>query len=195
MIIESIEFVASVYKNEQVPEPRLSEIAFFGRSNVGKSTLLNKLTGKKIARISSTPGKTQCLNYYLVNNSFYLVDAPGYGYAKVPEKLKLSWKRFIDAWLKNNERLKLVVQIIDARLTPQNSDLQMAEWLNYHGVPCVIVVNKTDKLTAGQRVKNLKQLHETPVYSSLNLIPASAQFGEGKQEILKVISRYLSSTV
>lgn len=192
MNIESIEFVASVYKNEQVPQPMLNEVAFFGRSNVGKSTLLNKLTGKKIARISSTPGKTQCLNYYLVNESFYLVDAPGYGYARVPEKLKLSWKRFIDTWLKNNTRLKLVVQIIDARLAPQDSDLQMAEWLSYHKVPCVIVVNKTDKLTTGQRSKNLKQLRESPVYALLDIIPASAQFGEGKQEILKIISKYLS---
>jgi GTP-binding protein len=189
--IESIEFIASVYKNDQVPEPKLNEIAFFGRSNVGKSTLINKLTGKKTARISSTPGKTQCLNYYRVNNAFYLVDAPGYGYAKVPEKLKLSWKRFIDSWLKDNARLKLVIQIIDARLTPQTSDQQMTEWLNYHGVPCLIVANKVDKLNAGERSKNLKQLRETAVYSSAELIPASAQTGEGKQEILKTISRYL----
>lgn len=191
MKITSIEFVASVYRNHQVPEPRLSEIVFFGRSNVGKSTLLNKLTGKKIARISSTPGKTQCLNYYRVNDDFYLVDAPGYGYARVPEKLKLAWKRFIDEWLLKNDRLKLIVQIIDARIEPQASDLQMAEWLTHHKVPCVIVVNKIDKLTNTQRQKNLKQLRESKVYSAMEFIPASAQTGEGKQEILKVISSHL----
>lgn len=191
MNITSIEFVASVYRNHQVPEPRLSEIAFLGRSNVGKSTLLNTLTGKKLARISSTPGKTQCLNYYRVNDIFYLVDAPGYGYAKVPEKLKLAWKRFIDEWIDRNDRLKLVMQIIDARLKPQLSDLQMAEWLQYHKIPCVLIANKIDKLTLSQRQKSLKQLKESNVYSALDLIPSSAQTGEGKQEILKLISRYL----
>lgn len=191
MNIETIEFIASVYRNHQVPEPRLSEVAFFGRSNVGKSTLLNMLTGKKLARISSTPGKTQCLNYYRVNDSFYLVDAPGYGYAKVPEKLKLAWKRFIDEWVSENNRLKLVIQIIDARLEPQASDLQMAEWLNYHRIPSVLVVNKIDKLSHSQRQKNLKQLSESEVYSKMNLIPASAQSGEGKRDILSAISFHL----
>ncbi|MBL7996602.1 YihA family ribosome biogenesis GTP-binding protein [bacterium] len=191
MDIKAIEFIASVYRNHQVPEPRLSEIAFIGRSNVGKSTLLNTLTGKKLARISSTPGKTQCLNYYRVNGSFYLVDAPGYGYAKVPEKLKLAWKRFIDEWITDNDRLKLVIQIIDARLEPQKSDLQMAEWLNYHNIPSALVVNKIDKLSHSQRQENLKLLCESAVYSKMNLIPASAQSGEGKREILSVISRQL----
>lgn len=191
MNIETIEFIASVYRNHQVPEPRLSEVAFFGRSNVGKSTLLNMLTGKKLARISSTPGKTQCLNYYRVNDSFYLVDAPGYGYAKVPEKLKLAWKRFIDEWVFENNRLKLVIQIIDARLEPQASDLQMAEWLNYQRIPSALVVNKIDKLSHSQRQKNLKQLSESEVYSKMNLIPASAQSGEGKRDILSAISFHL----
>lgn len=191
MNIESVEFIASVYKNEQVPEPKLSEIVFFGRSNVGKSTLLNKLTGKKLARISSTPGKTQCLNYYRVNDRFYLVDTPGYGYAKVPEKLKWAWKRFMDEWISNNDRLKLVIQILDARLVPQKSDLQMTSWLQFHKVPCIVVANKTDKLTHSARQKNLKLLNENKVYSVFDLIPASAQRGEGTQEILKIISKHL----
>ena len=191
MQIESIEFIASVFKVEQVPDPQLSEIAFFGRSNVGKSSLLNTLTGKKLARISSTPGKTQCLNYYLVNGSFYLVDSPGYGYAKVPEKLKRSWERFIEAWVKDNPRLKLVIQIIDARLEPQKSDMQMTEWLRYYRVPCLLAANKWDKLSSAQRAKNLKQLHECPVYSKVQITPVSAQSGEGKKEILASISKYL----
>ncbi len=150
------------------------------------------LTGKKLARISATPGKTQCLNYYLVNGSFYLVDSPGYGYAKVPEKLKRSWERFIEDWVIDNSRLKLVIVIVDARLEPQNSDIQMTKWLRHHGVSFVLAANKIDKLSKSERVKNLKQLHESPVYSSIEIIPASAHTGEGKHEMLRSLSRFLN---
>jgi GTP-binding protein len=183
--IESVEFIASVYRKEQVPKPELPEVAFFGRSNVGKSTLINCLLEKKIARTSSTPGKTQCLNYYLINRQFYLVDAPGYGYAKVPVKLRDSWKKAIEAWLVDNPQLQLVVMIVDARLSPQKSDIQMAEWLNHYRTPLVIAANKIDQVKHKDRISHLKHIGIS--YTSQAVIPTSAVKGEGKKEILKLI--------
>jgi GTP-binding protein len=183
--IESVEFIASVFRKDQVPKPARSEVAFFGRSNVGKSTLINCLLGKKMARTSSTPGKTQCLNYYLINGQFYLVDAPGYGYAKVPAKLRDSWKKAIDAWLMDNRQLQLIVMILDARLTPQKSDLQMADWLNHYRIPSVIVANKVDQLKNSERSKNMEHIEKA--YGTRAVIPASALTGEGKNEILRKI--------
>ncbi len=185
MKIESVEFIASVYRKEQVPKRELSEIVFFGRSNVGKSTLINCLLGESIARTSSTPGKTQCLNYYLVNNRFYLVDAPGYGFAKVSSKLRESWKKAIEDWLIGNERLQLAVVIIDARLEPQKSDLRMTEWLTHHHVPLIIAANKADQLKRSERDKKFRQIEIA--YPLPSVLPVSALTGEGKNEILKII--------
>lgn len=191
MIIKSVEFIASVYKPEQVPQPRLPEIAFFGRSNVGKSTLLNALTGKKMARVSSTPGKTQCLNYYKINEAFYLIDAPGYGYAKVERKLREAWQRNLGAWLTENDRICLAVLIIDARIEPQASDLQMAEFLQYYHVPTLIAANKADKLKNSERKPILKSLQEAYGTWDWPIGFTSGETGEGKVTVLNAMDSAL----
>ncbi|MCB0832017.1 MAG: YihA family ribosome biogenesis GTP-binding protein [Bacteroidetes bacterium] len=193
MVIQSAEFVSSVFKNEQIPTPYLEEVAFFGRSNVGKSTLINCITGKKIARTSSTPGKTQCLNYYLINKAFYFVDAPGYGFAKVPVSLKKSWDRMIKSWLEEHRQVRLVVQIIDARHEIQKNDRIILEWLSQYDIPIVVVANKVDKLKSNERQRTLKQLGEDAVYKLTNLIPMSATTGEGKPVFLAALSKILET--
>lgn len=179
MTVSSVTFVATVYKPEQVPQPFRPEIAFFGRSNVGKSTLLNTLLGQPLARTSGTPGKTQGLNYYLVNERYYLVDAPGYGYAKLEKKLREAWQRNFEAWLSQNDRLKLVVMIVDARLEVQASDRQMADYLKHHRFPALIVFNKTDKLNRREREKALRILTDGFEAYGWPMEPVSGLTGDG----------------
>lgn len=147
MIVRRAEFLTSVMHLSQLPEDALPEIALAGRSNVGKSSLINRMLGRKsLAKTSSIPGKTQMLNYYKINDAFYFVDCPGYGYAKVPKSMKRHWGKLIETYLLGRKELRLILQLVDLRHPPTEDDVSMYRWLAHHGLPVYIVATKADKI-------------------------------------------------
>ncbi|MBI5815349.1 MAG: YihA family ribosome biogenesis GTP-binding protein [Nitrospinae bacterium] len=181
------DFIKSAVKPGQYPSLTLPEVAFAGRSNVGKSSLINSLTGRKgLVKVSKTPGKTQLLNFFKINDALTLVDMPGYGFANVPEKTKESWGEMVETYLKNRDQLKCVVSLLDCRRVPNEDDIQLLTWLRHYEVPTVIVFTKIDKIPKTHRIRFVREamapLTEVtggaakPVmYSSLS--------GEGKREL------------
>lgn len=162
MRIKNSEFIISAVKREQYPVDNRVEIAFVGRSNVGKSSIINALTNRRhLAKVSQTPGKTKLINFFLINNDFYLVDLPGYGYAKVSKKEKESWGKTIDMYLHNREPLKRVVLLVDSRHKPTADDIMMHEWIKHYGIDVVVVATKSDKLSNNELVKSKKIIKET----------------------------------
>lgn len=162
MRIKNSEFIISAVKREQYPVDNRVEIAFVGRSNVGKSSIINALTNRRhLAKVSQTPGKTKLINFFLINNDFYLVDLPGYGYAKVSKKEKESWGKTIDMYLHNREPLKRVVLLVDSRHKPTADDITMHEWIKHYGIDVVVVATKSDKLSNNELVKSKKIIKET----------------------------------
>jgi len=156
MMIKTAEFVISNTKLSLCPAPDRAEYAFIGRSNVGKSSLINYITGnKKLAKTSGSPGKTQLINHFMINEEWYLVDLPGYGYAKTSKSNRSKWEQFIADYILKRENLLNLFVLIDARLPPQQIDLDFMEWLGVKGVPFAIVFTKIDKLTSGALNKNL----------------------------------------
>ena len=191
MIIKTAEFLTSNTDYKKCPEEDFPEYAFIGRSNVGKSSLINMLTNHaKLAKISSTPGKTQLINHFLINGDWYLVDLPGYGYAKISKKIKETFENMIRSYLRNREQLSCLFMLVDSRLKPQKSDMEFMEFLGKEGVPFVIVFTKADKLSSSEMIKNqkafrnemLKQWEFMP-----RLFISSATSGLGKEEILGFI--------
>jgi GTP-binding protein len=167
MHITSAEFIKSAQKPAHYPSPDFPEIAFAGRSNVGKSTLINVLVNRKrLVKTSKTPGRTQLINFFLINNTLSLVDLPGYGYAKVPKALRVSWGPMVETYLSNRESLKGVVLILDIRRTPGSHEINFVDWLNQQHIPCVLVLTKKDKLSKNQQNKqqhsNSKYLFKLP---------------------------------
>lgn len=159
MHIKQSEFIISAARKDQFPIDGLNEIAFVGRSNVGKSSIINALTNRRhLAKTSQTPGKTRLVNFFLINNNFHLVDLPGYGYAKVSKKEKDSWVYSIEAYLINRLNLKKVVLLVDCRHDPTAQDIQMLEWIRHYGYRVVVVATKTDKLSKNELFKNLKNI-------------------------------------
>jgi len=155
MIIKSAEFVTSAVKPVQYPPPDFPEVAFAGRSNVGKSSLINTLVRRRhLVKTSSTPGRTQLINFFLVNNAFSMVDLPGYGYAKVPESIKKQWGPMVETYLSRRPCLKAVVLLMDIRRTPRAEEAQFMEWLQHYRIPLILVLTKADKLS---KTKNRKQ--------------------------------------
>lgn len=183
--IDTAEFMLGAARLSQLPREGLPEIALAGRSNVGKSSLLNKLTGRrKLARISRTPGKTRELNLYKINERLIVVDLPGYGFAKVPEKVREEWGELIESYLNSREELAAIVHLIDARHAPTGDDVQMHEWIRHYRVPALIAVTKVDKIARGKRAAALRKVRnmlepgeETPV------VFFSAETGEGSKEL------------
>ena len=161
------------------------EIAFAGRSNVGKSTLINSLLNrKKLVKTSSTPGKTQLINFFKINDEFYFVDLPGYGFAKVPESVSKQWQRLIEAYLQERETLRKVVLIVDSRHKPTAQDRQLKEWLDFYQRPVLIVASKIDKLKRGQIQKQLKQIKQELSLDKTPLVHSSLEKGR-REEIWK----------
>ena len=160
--IKNSEFITSAVKREQYPETGLPEIAFVGRSNVGKSSIINALTNRrKLAKVSQTPGKTRLINFFLINNNeAYLVDLPGYGYAKVSKSEKSSWGNTIETYLNDRNELKRVVLLVDSRHKPTADDIQMHEWIKFYGYDEVIIATKSDKLSNNELRKSEKVIRE-----------------------------------
>lgn len=189
MNFQKAEFVASYGTFEQIPPSKKLEIAFAGRSNVGKSSLINKIFGRKsLARVSSVPGKTATINFYGLEN-VHFVDLPGYGYAKVGRSEKERWSGLIGGYLGDPDRdLVLILSLIDMRHSPTKDDLQMVDFLIESELPFVVVLTKSDKLNKTERTKRLEALKtELPYYDDLTIIPFSSITGEGVEEIRAII--------
>ena len=185
MRIHSAEFLLSASTKRQFPAETLPEIAFAGRSNVGKSTLINSLLNrKKLVKTSATPGKTQLINFFKVNDKFYFVDLPGYGYAKVPENVRRKWQTLVEDYLSERKTLRNVVLIIDSRHNPTIQDRQLLEWLKYFQRPSLIVASKIDKLKRGQVKNHLQKIRNNLSIESAPLGHSSMQYGS-REEIWK----------
>ncbi|MFM1655344.1 ribosome biogenesis GTP-binding protein YihA/YsxC [Brevibacillus sp. B_LB10_24] len=194
MKVTSAEFIISAVSPKQYPTEGLPEIALAGRSNVGKSSLINKMLNRKaLARTSSRPGKTQTLNYFLVNKSLYFVDFPGYGYAKVSKSLKSQWGGMIDTYLTSRKELKFIIQLVDIRHAPSKDDVAMYEYCKQIGLDTVVVATKGDKIARGRWQQHLKVIRNTlNMRSSDTLIIFSSETGQGKDELWAEINRRLN---
>ena len=193
MKIHSAEFLLSASKTRQFPAATLPEIAFAGRSNVGKSTLINSLLNrKKLVKTSATPGKTQLINFFRVNDKFYFVDLPGYGYAKVPESVRRKWKNLVEAYLSDRKTLRNVVLIIDSRHNPTKQDRQLLEWLKYFQRPSLIVASKIDKLKRGQVKNYLQKIKNNLSIESAPLGHSSMLYGS-REEIWKKLDPWIKT--
>jgi len=190
--VKNAEYVKSVNSVSDLPDNRIPEIAFAGRSNVGKSSVLNKLASmRNLAKISYTPGKTRQINFFLINKNLHFVDLPGYGYAKVSKSIKESWGKLIEEYLKKSQNLKGVVLLIDARHEPFEADLQLLEWLDFYQREKLVVLTKIDKLSRSALLFNVKKTSEILSLNSDSLVLFSAKTGEGKEKILNWISDLL----
>lgn len=195
MEIKQSEFIISAVAPPQYPIDNRVEIAFVGRSNVGKSSLINTLTNRrKLVKVSGTPGKTRLVNFFLINNEFYFVDLPGYGYAKVSKVEKESWGKVIEAYLTNREQLKKIILLVDCRHKPTGDDISMYKWIKYYNYNIIVVATKIDKLTKNELQKNLKVIRETlELDTNDKLLTFSSLKKYGKEELLDVISETLQS--
>jgi len=182
----------STTRPDDFPRDQRPEIAFCGRSNVGKSSLLNTLTNVRgLARTSSTPGRTQTINFFVINESMYFVDLPGYGYAKVSKTVRESWGPMIEDYLRNREQLNLAVMIVDSRMAPTDSDVMVKQWLDRCRIPTTVVLTKTDKISNNQLHQALRQ--GTQTLDTKEIIAFSAVTGAGKDAILARISAATTS--
>ncbi len=194
MKFESLKFTASVKNIADIRFNRLPEIAFAGRSNVGKSSLINCLVNqKKLARTSSTPGKTRELNFYCVNDKYYLVDLPGYGYAAVSQQERASWKKLIESYLTKNPFLKAVIQIIDSRQGITKLDEEMINWLAHLGLPTLLIATKTDKLPRSKANHIIKTIETDAAKIGVSdVVPFSIITQQGKNQIWQAILEVLN---
>ncbi len=194
MKISSVEFITSAVRRSQYPIDRLPEFLLIGRSNVGKSSFINTIINRKnLARISSIPGKTQTINFYLINDTFYLVDVPGYGFARVSQKLKNKFGLMIEDYLKERDNLKMVFMLIDLRHKPSNDDILMYDYLKYYNIPVTIIATKSDKVSKNNYDKNIKMINDTlKLKDTDKIILFSAQTKIGKQEVHNKIEELLN---
>lgn len=193
MKFRSAEFVMSVGFVRQLPRDGMAEIAFAGRSNVGKSSLINRLFNRKnLAKTSNTPGKTRTLNFYAVNRRYYFVDLPGYGYAKRSQRERQAWGKLIENYVRDRPSLKGFVQLIDARHDPSREDLQMIDWLLNGEKPFLVVATKADKLSGNKLRNRLDQTRRILAFhGNFELLPFSATTGRGKDAVWRWIGEVL----
>jgi len=191
MKITSAEYLKAAAKPGQFPETALPEVAFAGRSNVGKSSLINTLVHRKnLARTSATPGKTRLIHFYDVNHRLCFVDLPGYGYAKVSAEVRRSWRPMVEGYLKSRPNLVLVVVILDIRRDPSEDDVALAEWLSYHRIRHLLVLTKADKLSGNERRNRLRSISSRLGASAGGeLLLFSARTGEGRDALWKEIHK------
>ena len=194
LIVKKAEFVSSFVDTKSLPDTGLPEIALVGRSNVGKSSLINKVVNRKnLAKSSSTPGKTRMLNYYIINSSFYMVDLPGYGFARVSKSERDKWGKLIEKYLSGRKQLRGVIQLLDIRHPPTENDIKMKQWLEHFEIPILLIATKTDKVSRNEKSKNLAMIRK-----SLNLQPDempiafSAENGEGVDAVKEALDEILN---
>ncbi len=192
MIIRSVEFKGSFVETSFCPTDNLPEIVIAGRSNVGKSSFINSMLNRKnIAHTSGKPGKTQTLNFYLVNEAFYFVDVPGYGYAKVSKTAREEFGRMIEEYLLNRSNLRLVILLIDFRHNPTEDDILMYNFLKSYHIPCLVVGTKSDKITKNRTPKRIKELKSELVLDQGDIfIPYSSVLKTNMEEIYQIINNY-----
>jgi GTP-binding protein len=195
MKIKTAEIQAVTGRRDQYPPDTMKEIAFAGRSNVGKSSLLNLLTGrKKLAKVSGSPGKTRTINFYLINNEFRIVDLPGYGYAKVAKSMSEDWGRMMDEYFQHRDGLVKVVQLVDIRHDPSKQDVQMYEYLKHFGLDGLVVATKSDKISRNEMQKNLARIRKVLGMSKDDiLIPVSALKKTGHEQLLDAMEAVLAA--
>ncbi|MFP3982803.1 MAG: ribosome biogenesis GTP-binding protein YihA/YsxC [Desulfurivibrionaceae bacterium] len=192
MNIQNVTFLKSVYNLTDLPEEEYPEIAFAGRSNVGKSSLINKLVGsKKLVKISSQPGKTRCLNFFEAGR-VYLVDLPGYGYAKVSKKMQEEWQRIITSYLSNRRVLRLIVVIVDIRHEAKTMDIDLLDWLAEEGIPFVVIYTKSDKLSANKKKQQAAVLDKGLGITAKDRVIFSALTGEGREKLISFLDLAVS---
>ena len=195
MKVTSARFVKSAAAKPQWPALAFPQIAFAGRSNVGKSSLINALTSRKgLALVSKTPGKTQLLNFFVINEKFTIVDMPGYGFAKAPESVRAGWGKLVETFLRESGQLKGVVALVDIRRTPGDDDLKLLEWLDHYRVPFVLVFTKADKVPKGRRQAMARQslaVMEPLLGQMAGSVLFSTHTGEGRDELWAAVRRLL----
>jgi GTP-binding protein len=193
VLVKTAEFITSATRPPHYPPGEMPEIAFAGRSNVGKSSLINVLLNRKnLVRTSSTPGRTQLINFFLVNGEFMLVDLPGYGFAKVPLAVKKQWGPMMETYLSSRDNLRVVVLILDIRRVPTAEDRQMLEWLRAYSVPPLLVVTKCDKVSKNERARQAALIARTLEVEKSELHFFSALSKEGKDAVWQQIERLLA---
>ena len=192
MIIKSAEFVKSAVKPSQYPSTELPEIAFAGRSNVGKSSLINTLINRKrLVKTSSTPGRTQLINFFIINKAFLFVDLPGYGYAKVPASVKKSWGPMVETYLSTRKTLQGVVLIMDIRRKPGLQELNFIEWLDYYSISRILILTKIDKLSKTKQIKQRLLIEKDLGEDNNDLILFSAKSRRGKDAVWDEVDRLI----
>lgn len=184
MQIKSAVFVKSATSANQSPTPSLNEIAFVGKSNVGKSSLINALLGRRsLVRTSRTPGRTQLINFFLINEGFYFVDLPGYGFAKVPVEVKKQWEPMIRNYINRRQNLKAVILLFDIRRIPNSDDIQMLDWLEEYEIPTIPVITKVDKVSASKRSTHIQKIITATGLSLQSFSHFSAVTKEGRDDV------------
>lgn len=193
MIIKKSDLETVAVKPSQYPPENLKEIAFAGRSNVGKSSLLNLITNrKKLARVSGSPGKTRTINFYIINDEFRVVDLPGYGYAKVSKSMSEGWGEMMETYLAGRPNLVKVIQLVDIRHAPSKQDVEMYNYLRHYGLDGIVVATKADKISRNQLPKHIKEIRQTLKLSQEDkVIPVSALKKTGYEELLDVMESLL----
>ncbi|MED1468423.1 ribosome biogenesis GTP-binding protein YihA/YsxC [Bacillus salipaludis] len=193
MKVTSADIVISAVRPEQYPETDIPEFALAGRSNVGKSSFINRMLGRKaLARISSKPGKTQTLNFFIINEVLHFVDVPGYGYAKVSKTERAAWGKMIETYLTSREQLKAVVLIVDLRHPPTQDDIMMYDFLKHYEIPCIIIATKADKIPKGKWQKHLKVTRETlDLDPNDHIVLFSSETGLGKDQVWSLLQSYM----
>ena len=191
MKVTSAEFLKSAFKETDWPLDARPEIAFMGRSNVGKSSVINSLLGvRNLARTSSTPGRTQSLNFFTINDAFRFVDLPGFGYARVPKDIKSTWGEMVHSFLAKRQQLMLSIHLVDSRHEPTKQDLQLHDWLEQSTKPRLVVATKSDKLSNNELRKSLE--HITHVLNDDEVVAYSAKSGRGRDELWRAINRAIA---